>query len=207
MFSASAIAAFMRKPYFIIPIIVFIYNNLGNRLTLRNIQKSILIIGVALLVLYLTNFYDYIYTRIIERGLDEKITQFPKLFIRSLLGVFPWNQIFHPVPSREILIQYMLQAPYNLTMIYFSFIFFLTHKVSRNVKSIFLYVILFFLSGVIAEENHVDYVSMAIPLLAIVVSRYSLTHVLTVYGFGICVFIIGSGLYTMLGFYGAGLFS
>ena len=153
MFSAATIAALMRKPYFIIPIIVFIYNNVGNRLTLRNIQKLILIIGVALLVLYFTNFYDYIYTRIVERGLDEKITQFPKLLIRSLFGVFPWNQIFDPVPSREILIQYMLQTPYNLTMIYFSFIFFLTHKVSRNVKSIFLYVMLFFVSGVIADGS------------------------------------------------------
>ena len=167
----------------------------------------ILIIGVALLVLYFSNFFDYIYSRIIERNLVDKIVQFPKLFIRSLFGVFPWNQIFDPVPGRAIIFQYMLQAPYNITLIYFSFKFFLTHKVSRNVKSIFLYVSLFFLSGVIAEENHVDYVSMSIPLLAIVVSRYSITSVFIIYFYGICVFIIGSALYTMSGLYGAGLFS
>ena len=207
MFTAAAMAGLMRKPYFIIPITVFIYNTVGIRLTQRNILKLILIIGVALLVLYFSNFFDYIYSRIIDRGLDEKIIQFPKLFIRSLFGVFPWNQIFDPVPGRAFIFQYMLQAPYNITMIYFSFIFFLTHKVSRNVKSIFLYVMLFFLSGVIADENHIDYLSMSIPLLAIVVSRYSIASVLTIYFCCICVFIIGSALYTISGLYGAGLFS
>jgi hypothetical protein len=211
MFSAGAIAALMRKPYFIIPIIVFIYNAVGIRLTQRNILKLILIIGGTLLVLYFS-YFDYIYSRFVGvgevyPGIADKVVQFPKLFIKSLFGVFPWNQIFGPNPSREMLFQYMLQAPYNITMLCFSFIFLLTHKVARNVKSVFLYVILFFLSGVIAEENHIDYVSMSIPLLAIIVSRYSLVSVLTMYGSWICIFIIGSVVYTMLGFYGAGLFS
>ena len=205
MFIAGVIASGMRKPYFVIPIIVFIYKAVDGRLNQRNILISILIVVIALITLYAT--YDIVFSRFI--GVDsprivDKIYQFPKLLIRSIFGVFPWNQIFDPVPSREILFQYMLQAPYNITMVYFSFRFLLTHKVSRNIKSVFLYVALFYLSGVIATENHIDYLSMSIPLLAIIVSRYPLVRVLIVYASWIGVFILGSAVYTMLGLYGSG---
>ena len=204
MLSAGTIASTMRTPYFVIPIIVFIYKSL-DYLNKRNFLMYFLIIGIALFGMY--SSYDYMFSRIIEStqmNIFDKIVRFPILLVRSLIGVFPWNQILDPVPSREILIQYMLQAPYNITMLYFSLRYILTYKVSRTVKSVFLYAILFYLSGVIATENHIDYLSMSIPILAVIVSRYSIAHFITIYFSSICMFIIGSALYTMLGLYGSG---
>jgi hypothetical protein len=208
MLSAGALAGAMRKAYFVIPVIVFVYKSVGGGLNQKNILRSILIVLIGILAFYAT--YDIYFASYMETHslhVQNNILNFPKLLVRSIIGVFPWNQIFDPVPGREMIFQYMLQAPYNITMVYFSFLFVLTHKVSRTVMSVFLYAILFYLSGVIGTENHVDYVSMSIPLLAIIVSRYSLVRVLTVYGSWVCIFIIASAVYTMLGFYGAGYFS
>ena len=202
MLSAGAIASMVRKPYFVIPVIVFIYKKLG-RANQKDILIFILFFGIGLFVLYAS--FDIVFSRFLEINIVDKITQFPKTFVKSLFGIFPWNQIFYPVPSREILFQYMLQAPYNITMFYFSVKYLLTYKTTKEVKSVFLYTILFFISGVLATENHVDYLSMSIPLLAVIVSRYPIVHVIKIYFYSICMFIIGSALYTILGLYGSGV--
>jgi hypothetical protein len=201
MVFAGFIAATVRKPYFIIPIMVYIYSKVDYK-SRRNYLKYVIVTGIALITIYST--YEFMFSRFLERNFFDIIVQTPKLLIKSLFGVFPWNQIFDPINGREIILQYMLQAPYNITLLYFSFKYLSTYKTTREIKSIFLYTVLFYLSGVVATENHIDYLSMSIPLLAIIVSQYPVSYVIKIYYYGILIFIFGSAMYSILGFYASG---
>ena len=168
---ASLLTSFVREVYALIPIFTIFIAPLLNELTKGFISKKSLI-SILLIFIIAIIGYDFVINKILYRFLDQNflslIFQLPISLVYSIVGPFPWTQIFLQPPGYEFHIPQYLTPIYNLALIFGTLKYILKYKLQKTDYLILSFVFLFFLSGILVYGGrHTTYYSIAIPLLVL----------------------------------------
>jgi len=170
---SSYLSSLVREVYFFIPLIVggagnFIYSLLYSY---RRFKKSNIIILVALILVATAGssfLVDTFLSRFLDKDFFSLLLSLPISFIYSLLGPFPWTQVFLKVPGWEFHIPQYLTSVYNLSIYTGLLLYLLNRKLTRLQFVILIFFVLYFVAGILVYGGkHTVYYSLAVPLLAL----------------------------------------
>lgn len=174
------ISAFVREVYFIIPIIVALFNKLTYSLVhsfhtfpRKNLIYLFIIIFVgALLTPYIV---DLVFSRFLDKDFFSLIINLPISFIYSLVGPFPWTNFLLKVDGWEYLFSGYLTSVFNLTLMYGAALYLLNNNLKENEWLILFFILLYYMSGILVYGGkHTVYYSLITPLLALFILRPTL---------------------------------
>lgn len=198
-----------RAQYLIIASILLFWGLiLGNRKTL-NIVSGVLVVALLILFVQNTNMVDYAYSNMHLEGYEESATRqgrslFNSLLI-SILGYFPWLNL-----SRDPLWPWQLfavfQGAMNVTIIYHIFTSYKNSFQSFINKPELLTGLLLIAASVFVP-GHMSYTVVAMPFLAISLSKVNQKTIFKTYFVSILIVFFGGIIYSLLGLTGTRAFT
>jgi hypothetical protein len=198
---SAYISGFVREVYLIIPIFIAVFNKSSYALVhsfhafpKKNLIYLFIVIFAGALLSPIIG--EQVFSRFLEKDFLLLIFQLPISLIYSLVGPFPWTQFLLEVPGWEFQFSGYLTSVFNVTLIYGAGLFFLNNRLKENEWLILLFILIYYLSGILVYGGkHTVYYSLITPLLALFFMNQSLSKFYLSFFMVLNIFLLANILY------------